>query len=357
MINYYQPFLWPFLQFKKNISPPEIKSLYYHSFEDALWDFIQNKFKNKKNITILVPDFYCSDVLDNLKLHGYKYIYYSLDKYFQISTSRFRTYLWFYQPDVVIIFNACGITSELLLDTYWLSDLPKHSWILQDNVHNLTNPKKIKLIDDRHIIIDSLRKVTPLPGSRMFGNFKALNFTQNKSSYFSKYFISSMFYYLLFRLIFIAGFIINSSKLVIWAHDYWLVKHDDIIGDAFYPQSGFSLFLPFIDRINYQKIYNLKIAQVIQYEKFLKPLYKSGYFYKIYLSRKDYGNLHVYPLGFIGQPDMKLEKYLENHSAPVWYKFTDVPWCKNRGVLFLPLGSSVNVKSIINLTTHLQKWL
>lgn len=117
MLNYYQPFLWPFLQVKPNPVPSGIDSYYYHSFEDALWDLLQHKFNPGKKLTILVPDFYCSDVLDNLKLHGYKYIYYSLDKNFQITSSQFRKYLWLYKPDAVIIFHPCGLTSNLLIDT------------------------------------------------------------------------------------------------------------------------------------------------------------------------------------------------------------------------------------------------
>jgi hypothetical protein len=357
MINYYQPFGLPFLQFKTQSLPLGMKSFYYHSFEDGLWDFLRHKFPNSKKITILVPTFYCSDVMDNMKLHGCDYIYYPVDKNFQITTSRFRTYLWLYRPDVVVIFNACGITSNLFLDPSWLSDLPENSWVLQDNVHNLTAPENIKLLTDHHIVMDSLRKVSTFPGSRLFGSESALNFPQHKSSLFSKYFISSFLYYLMFRAVFIAGFIFSSPRMIIWAHDYWLGKHDDIIGDSFTPQSGFSIFTPLINRINYQKISRLKISQMDVYETALQPIYKSKYFYHIDIPKNDFGNMHVYPLGFSGPPDMEFEKYLEDHGLPVWFKFTDTPWSENRGVIFLPLGFHMNERSIQYIKRTLVEWL
>jgi hypothetical protein len=357
MINYYQPHLLPFLQFRSNSLPPGLKCYYYHSFEDGLWDFLQHKFPPSSKVTLLVPGFYCSDVLDNLKLHGYKYLYYPVDKNFQISPSLFRVYLWLYRPEVVVIFNACGITSNLFSDTSWLSDLPVTSWILEDNVHNLTNPGHLKLLTNRHLIMDSIRKVSPIPGSRMFGGPQALNFAQHRSSYFSPYFLSSFIYYLIFRLILNLGFTVHFSRLIIWAHDYWLAKHDDIIGDSFLPQSGFSLFTLLINRINYQKISQLKISQVKIYEKLFQPIYQSRYFYHVEIPKTDYGNLHVYPLGFNGPPDMQLEKYLEDHGLPVWFKFTDAPWCANRGVIFLPLGFHIKKSDVQYLVQVLEDWL
>jgi hypothetical protein len=356
MINYYQPSVWPFLQLKANESPHSTKFYYYHSFEDGLWDFIKNKFSSAKKITLLVPDFYCSDVLDNLKLHGFRYIYYPLDADFQISPSQFRKYLWLYKPEIVVIFNACGITSNLFSDTGWLLDLPKDSWILEDNVHRLSDPEKITLLTDHHVVMDSLRKVSSLPGSRLFGSNRALDFIQNKSSYFSRYFLSSFFYYQLFQIFFFTGCLFNSSRLVIWAHDYWLSLHDDIIGDSFIPQPGFSFFIPFINRINYKKISKLKITQVKIYNRLLKNLFTSKHFYRISIPAKDFGALHVYPLGFKGPPDLALEKYLEQNHAPVWFKFTDTPWSRTRGVLFLPLGFHMHLGSICHLVNTLSAW-
>lgn len=357
MLNYYQPHLRPFLRLKKNPDPVGLKSFYYHSFEDGLWDLLKNKFPSQRPVNILVPDFYCSNVLDNIRLHGHKYIYYPLDKNFQISPSTFKKYLWLYKPDVIIIFNACGIKSNLFSDHSWLTDLPPDSWILEDNVHVLTDPSDIELISPRHIVMDSLRKVSPIPGSRMWGTASALSFPQSQPQIFSAYYLRSLTYYIIFQLILKLGFLTESAGIVNWAHSYWLKIHDEIIGDSLFSHPGLPFLVPFINRFNYKKVSCLKSSQMLMYRKFLKSIYDKNYFYEISISEKNLGLMHVFPLGVAKIPDLNLEKYLHSRGIPVWFKFTDVPWSQKRGVLFLPLGFHINQKSIIHLTRVLKDWM
>src|SRR5512141_2170199 len=120
LVNYYQPWLLPFLTMRANYWPSNIKSYYYHSFEDGLWDVIDNKFPKGKQLTVLVPDFYCKDVVDNILIRGHRVVYYPLDRNFQISNDKFTEFVKTYRPDIVIIFNACGITSNLMKKTGWI---------------------------------------------------------------------------------------------------------------------------------------------------------------------------------------------------------------------------------------------
>ncbi len=204
-INYYQPWLRPFLQSRKNSLPPGIKSYYYYSFEDGLWDVLANKFPPGRQLTCLVPDFYCLDVVNNLTARGHKIVFYPLDKHFQISGPKLGIYINRYQPEVVVVFHPCGITAKCLQQPDWNQDLPRESVIIEDWVHRLVNPEEIKLTDDRHIVIDSLRKVSPLPGSRIFGSERALNFSQAENSHFNLYVARSLSLYILFRLTLKAG--------------------------------------------------------------------------------------------------------------------------------------------------------
>jgi hypothetical protein len=356
MFNYYQPSLLPFLSLKRAKPLPGIKCYYYHSFEDSLWDLLQNKFPNTKKLLVLVPDFYCSDVLDNLKSHNCDYIYYPLDKNFQISAAKFKKYLWLFCPDVAIIFHACGITSTLMKDTSWLADLPAKTLIVEDCVHRLVNPQNINFLNDRHYVIDSLRKVSPLPGSRMFGKSKALNFQQQNSKYATKYFLTSTFCYLLFRIILNIGFLIKSSKLIIYSHEHVLKVHDDIVGDSTLPQRGIPWMSIFYNRLNYQKVAQVKNALVNKYEECLSSIYNRNYFYHINIPNVDYKELHVYPVGINGSDSSDLISYLHARNIPVWCKFTDVPWSQNRQVLFLPLGFHINTAQITHLKNALAAW-
>src|SRR3989344_8457166 len=188
MINYYQPWLYPFLKFSKTSISPRVKRFFYHSFEDALWDLLKNK-KIPRGSLFLIPDFYCGDVLENIRLHGYKFIHYPLDKNFQIKVSKFSKILKKHPPDAVVIFHACGITSRLLSDLSWIKVLDKKTLLIEDSVHRVINPSKLKLVSDSHFIIDSLRKISPLYGSSMYGTKKGMSFEPAKFNGASVYFL------------------------------------------------------------------------------------------------------------------------------------------------------------------------
>ena len=175
MINYYQPWLYPFLKFSKTPLSVKAGRFFYHSFEDALWDLL-NKKKVPKGSLFLIPDFYCGDVLANIKLHGYKFILYSLDKHFRIKTKVFSKILKKYRPAVVVVFHAAGITSELMTDLSWTKMLGERTLLIEDCVHRVVNPANLKFISDNHFIIDSLRKISPLYGSCIYGTEKGMSY-------------------------------------------------------------------------------------------------------------------------------------------------------------------------------------
>jgi len=352
MLNYYQPWLLPFLQRQPASVPKTLTMLYYHSFEDGLWDLINHKFPPGKKLHLLVPDFYCSDVLDNLILRGHKYTYYPLDSDFQISVSKFKKFLWLFRPDIVIIFHACGLTSNLVIDTSWVKDLPNNAVIIEDSVHRLVDPGSVRLFHPRQVVIDSLRKVSPFPGSRLFASSDFINYPA-PSNHLSLYQIRSFFYYFIFRLVLKISFLINSSSLAVFAHEKLLRIHDEIIGDSFVPRAGLSVFLPFINRINYKKIAGLKSSQIQYYQSRLSPLYKNPLFFKVSVPKNDYPQMHVFPLGLTSLHPETIVSRLHSLRIPVWAKFTDTPWSSSRSVLFLPLGFHVSPKEIQRLSSHL----
>ena len=334
----------PFLQWQKNKLPENLECKYYLSFEDALWHIFSNK-----RVKFLVPDFYCSDVLDNIREHGHEYVYYPLDKDFQISNAKFIKYLWLYQPDVVIIFHAAGVSSQLLIDTNWLSEIPEDCVIIEDSVQRLVDPRKTKPINNSHVVIDSLRKVSPIPGSRVFGKPDFFDKLPKRTLTTWHYAPLAFLYYLIFRLGLRLGF-------TTWAFDKALKRHDDLVGNDFGSALGIPFFWPLINRLNYNKIYKNKEDLVKIYEDYLKKIYINPLFYKIEITEEDFGKLHVYPVGINGPPPEKLIRHLHNNKILVWYKFTDTPWSKNRGILFLPLGFHIKENDIKKIGEVLGKW-
>jgi hypothetical protein len=334
MITYYQPWLKPFLGKKKTATKPY---LYYHSFEDALWDVLKKRDIPKKSV-LLVPDFYCQDVLDNIKSHGYRYTLYSLNEHFQPNLKEFSRLVKTVKPQAVVVFHACGITSTLTMDWSWTKHIQTNTLIIEDCVHRLINPSTVSFINNNHYVIDSLRKVSPLPGSRIFGTRTALEYLMSAAQPFSWYTFKSYLYYFCFRLTLKIGYWTKSGSLSRWAHEVVLKKHDDVIGDSIKPFAGLWLFKPFIDRFNYKKLELLKKKQVQTYDALIKG---RGPLYKVAINNSDYPLLHVYPVGLNDQPSMSIIEQLKKIGAEVWFKFPESRWSQNRSVLFLPLGFHV----------------
>jgi hypothetical protein len=355
MVNYYQPYLWPFLRTKQYVIPQGISRHHYHSWEDALWELLQQK-KIPKGATLLVPNFHCMDVLNNIENHGYLWKMYPLDQNFQIDQSIFLDIIKEHTPAVLVIFHACGISSSLIEKPEWLKLIPPHTLIIEDCVQSVIDPQKIQLLNDNHFLIDSLRKVLPLPGSFIYGTSAGLNYTQSHRLA-SSYQLSSTLLFLLFRSLFVLSQLINSAQLSNFAHHTILKAHDDIIGDSLLPQAG----LPFVEKIhrhlNFSKLEKKKREQVEEYNRQFEEIYTkhSKFFYKIEVKKSDFEKLHVYPVGLYGKPNNDFIKHLQKNNLSVWYKFPDCPWSQDKAVLFLPLGFHINntditkVRSVISV--------
>lgn len=350
MLNYYQPYLVPFLGIRPYRVSENIKRFYYHSMEDAIWEFTRRKGILKGSL-FLLPDFYCVDVLNNIENHGFNYKLWPVDKNFNTDIPEFIALIKKTKPKIIFVFHAAGITSNLMTDTRWLKYVSPDTVIIEDCVHRLINPEKIKLFDDRHVIMDSLRKDSPLPGSFVYGSATMLSYKQ--STYrLSKYFLSTVFWYIIFRWVLMLGCLANSSKLTNFAHQKVLQIHDDIIGDSWESYRGLP-WIPIIHRfINFKKVEKLKRRQVNLYKKLMKPVYqnssKKNIFYEIIYPVSDYEKLHVYPVG-VTVPESKtksLISFLHKHNISVWIKFPKCKWNEDTACLFMPLGFHVSDKEI-----------
>lgn len=354
MHTYYQPWLFPFLGWKRHKLPVGVKRYTYHSFEDGLWDLLTKRNIPKGSI-ILIPDFYCVDVLNNIESHGYRYMLYPLDTHFQIAEKKFRNYIHQYTPSVIMIFHACGIRSNLMKDTTWMNGIPANTIILEDAVHLLINPEEVKLLSDTHFIMDSARKVSPISGSNLYGTINGLTYVQNKTSRITLYALSTLFYYTLFRYVLMLSELFLLPTVAQFSYEKILKKHDDIIGDSMIPHSGTGWKTWLFDHFDFTKIQKRKREQVALYIKLLAPLFKKGLFYRVNIQPTDEGSLHVYPLGFSKKPNPLFEKALHDQDVVVWFKFPDAPWSKDKGILFLPVGFHIQEKDIERISAKLQQ--
>lgn len=149
MIHYYQPFLLPFLHRKRYRVPDAIQREYFVSFEDALWKLLPT-YGITHGSTILVPDFYCMDVVNNIQSHGYTVRFYALDDHFQ-NIDPFPKLIKKTDPAAVIIFHACGIRNKKA-DTWIRENADGNLLIIEDAVQTLT----------AHVIFASTAHITYL---------------------------------------------------------------------------------------------------------------------------------------------------------------------------------------------------
>ncbi len=351
MINYYQPYIRPFLRKETYTLPENCIQHYFHSWEDALWELLRNN-NIAKGETLLFPNFYCMDVLDNVVKHGYKYQLYTLDENFNHDSNEIKLLITKYNPAIFVIFHACGITSTIFSDKELLEKIPTTTIILEDCVHRLINPEEIIFISHNHIIMDSLRKVSPLPGSCVYVEKTSQLINSPNITRKSQYTRSSKILFQLFRLTIQLSTYFNSAYIANFAHTKILKLHDDIIGDSWQSYIGDYSVLEQHKHIDFKKIEEKKKEQAILYAKLFEPLWKTNTnLYKINIPASDYKNLHVYPIGFKCSPNTSLEKFLLDHNASIWFKFPDCPWSADKSVLFLPLGFHISNNEIEKIVT------
>lgn len=358
MLTYYQPFLLPFLHAKKYILPKNVFRKFYISFEDALWNLLKSQNIATGSV-IFIPDFYCMDVVQNIQNHGFIPVLYPLNDHFQIAKKHIDYLRKVHKPTVIILFHACGIQNKLLNDAVYIRKLADKILVIEDAVQRLVNPEHVRLYHPNHVIIDSLRKTSPLHGSFIYGSEQLVHNldVQIPDPEFIYQHITFILF-ILFRLIFLIGVIFKSNALVRCAHMYILKKHDDYIGDSRYGHNG-PWYVPYIHQyICFSRIERRKQLQSIRYAGRITKIHRMLTLYTIRIYKQNYPYLHVFPVGFKinnKYSHESINEYLSNLGIPVWTKFPDCPWSKTRAVLFLPLGFHVGYNEINSVCRSIER--
>jgi hypothetical protein len=345
-----QPVGWSnYLTFSSTISNQSFTHYFYLSWEDALWDLLKY-FSYPKGSVVLIPDFYCADVVKNMKEHGLKCVTYPVDRNFQTSVKFFKQAINKTQPQIVIIFHSVGITNKLINQfNDWQAVLPKDCLLLEDSVHRLVEPNKLKLLADRHVVIDSLRKVIPIQGSNLYGTEVIKNLEQTKifSTFFYRFMV--VFWWFIFQAC------LNLSKIfpvkswqIYWsllAEKVMLIGYE-IIGDSQFSGHGLSFFKFLSRHIDFEKIAKAKIKQVNKYETLLVSIWQSPKVFKIEVDQNDYGNLRAFPVGLNLDTAPEILKKLRAKGLLVRFELDNFGWTKKQKVIYLPLGPHLNDKDI-----------
>lgn len=346
-------YLWNYLGTKFHSIPSGIKRQFYLSYEDAIWHILSQKHIKKGSI-ILVPEFFCGDVEENIKSHGYQVRHYRVSKYLIASQTDFVHQLKRHHPTVVIIFHSVGISNHLLSHPLWTKHLSPDTIIIEDSVHRLIDSEKVLLIHPNHLIIDSLRKVTCLQGSVVYGNHDYLDFNEPGILQSIRYRHKVTTLWLLMNMFWLSSQITHGTKVsssLAKTANYLMLRGYQLIGDSQLPARGsiiFSLIQRFVDPT---KIEFIKSDQVQYYESQLSNLPKSIFSVPTYQST-DRSHLIAYPLVITPKFANKTVKTINNKGLMLRLELNDSVWSQRNKIIYLPLGphlSSVDLDRVVTI--------
>lgn len=346
MSSLHPTYLSRYISWKKNSISGNLQHFFYTSWEDALWDVLKN-FSIAQNSIILLPDFFCGDVIQNMQRHGLQCVFYRMDKNFFTDPQLFSQLIQKHQPQIVLIFHAVGITNQLLTQfSIWKDSLPPSCILLEDSVHRLVRPEKIQLLTPFHFVIDSLRKVSPLPGSNLFMD-QTISFQQTPISPTRKYRLEVFLWWFVFQFCLKSASLSPVSSLKKWWNtqaEKAMLAGYEVIGDSDIASPGWQ-WASFLSRFfQFSEIEKKKQEQVASYEKKLTPLWKDSRFFKIPIPEKDWGLLRAYPVGFSLQTADTILASLRKKGLLVRFELNDSPWSTRQKVIYLPLGPHLSTQ-------------
>jgi hypothetical protein len=251
-----------YLGTEKSVLPEGIKSEFYLSWEDGLWDILHS-FQIKKNALILVPTFFCIDVVKNMKQHGLRVEYYQIDKNLQPRKETLLRDIRQKNPKIIVLFHPVGITNTCLSRKV-IEQIPQETIIIEDAVHRIIIPADIEIHRDNYFCMTSLRKVVPLQGSFMYGKSSTIRKLHgaNKNTYIYSYSILLLWY-----LMQSAALLQNFFQSILFLSNLfgncaeWCMKIGyEIIGDNKTPGFSLNYFKEKYSFIDHEKIRIIKMS-------------------------------------------------------------------------------------------------
>jgi hypothetical protein len=320
------------------------------SFEDALWAFLDASPLASR--TILVPDFFCTDVTSRLSERGYTIIWYALNPDLTFHEASFLAAA---QGPIgaVFLYYPMGARATTPPPSWFRSHLGNQTLIIEDAADCLLEPGQVQLIDEAHIVIDSLRKILPLQGARLFHR---LNTHIAKSSRMSLYHLKTHVLHFAYHLLHSVTELLPLSSLL---HAKWhiFVMHSDLIGTE--PQGAValtsSLFL--YNRCNITLWKQRRAALMHRYYERVAPaLHDTGY--QLIAAGHNEASEVRFPI-LMGKKGSltALADALEQARIYVDIHFDDSPRAREADYLLLPLSPCMREADIDTIAAAIMNLL
>lgn len=359
MITIQPPFIFKYFSTKKVFATEDLFSSFYLSWEDALWHLLDT-FKIKKGAKILVPDFFCGNVVEHMQEHGLRPIYYKVSNLLITSESDFISCLKKYTPSIVVIFHPVGITNSLLKHPkIWSHLLSPDALLIEDCVHRVIDPSKLKLISSKHFVIDSLRKVVPIQGCNVYSSIPLPRITISQSFSTIIYRLGVMWWWIYMqhylRLTYYSPNIANSLKYNLLAEKY-MIRGYDLIGRSKRVSPGIWIMRYLSRKLPITQIEESKIIQAKKYASAIKKLINTHNFWVPKIGPKDSGLLRGYPLIIHISIADRFLKHMRNGGVLIRFELNDSPWSKKQKIVYLPMGIHLTVADIATTIDLLNKF-
>lgn len=329
------------------------KTLFYLSWEDALWDLMKHKKVVPKSV-ILVPDFFCDDVEDNMRAHGLSVKYYPVNSDLQTTQSQFEEAIALNNPKIIIIFHAVGISNQLLNNREWMKNISEETILIEDCVHRVIEPTQVKFYKKNHFILTSLRKVVPLQESILFGSADDVPFKE--SNHPSSWWYASKVTFLwlmmnnlarLTQMFYSQSYL--AKQLSLLSEKLMLIGYD-LIGDNIEPAKGWPIFFWLYRHFNFEEIKRLKETQAEFYEKLfseIKPIYQQS-------DRKE---LSGWPLIMTINSSNNFIEGVRREGLMLRFELDNSAWSQKQKIVYLPMGPHILPQHQIAVANVIKKHL
>lgn len=359
MLTIQPPFIREYFSTTNLPLPKHIFRSFFLSWEDALWHLLQ-VYRLPNGAVILVPEFFCGNVMDHMEDHGLKVVTYRIDRYLQPIYTHFVAQLHQLQPSVVVIFHSVGITNPLMKrSTQWISSLIDECLLIEDCVHRIINPTTITFSTARHFLIDSLRKVVPIQGSNVYSptqlppiplatNVATLRYRLGVHAWWSMMqFCLVLAYYTK-----ISGWRKRLNSVAEWA----MIHGYKLIGAISLPSVGNSVLRRLADHIDIEAVEKTKTWQANRYMEGVKKLLVSGDFWLPRMEVRDYENLRGFPLIMCLTIADRFLACMREAGIILRFELDDSPWSEKQKIVYLPMGLHIHKKDIAFVLNQLNRF-
>lgn len=350
-----QPFkILPFLGKEYRKWPTKLSTEMFLSFEDALWNLLP-RLGYPKGSKILVPSYYCVDVVNNMIAHGYNVAYYPLKNDLTYDLGEILKVVEEEECNIFVEFQVNGVRNNLLKDIE--RKLHPRIFIISDRVHSvMTATEEFIPHNDRHMFLNSYRKVTPFPGSLAVFS-RSIRKESVKQRYPWGYLVKAFalwgFHVLLLRI----SYIFSSQSAMDKALKI-LTIHDNLIGDSVQSASlprWTKFFYEFIDQ---EKVSYAKRERIFIYESVLGDFLRKSPRFQLPANLSDsYDMLRGYPIITSYEDGLRLTKKLQKNKLSIIAQSPNSPWSAHQSLFLFPLSPSFTKKDVKDIAQRLLKSL